>query len=71
MAMVVSVGNGSLVRRLRVSEMTVGLAAHLTVCRDAGLGAHDGDACRLTTVEGHVRMGRMKGVTQAVGRPVL
>ena len=51
--------------------MTVGLAAHLTVCRDAGPGAHDGDACRLTTVEGHVRMARMKGITRAVGRPVL
>ena len=71
MAMVVSVGNGSLVRRLRVSEMTVGLAAHLTVCRDAGLGAHDGDACRLTRLEGHVRMARMKGITRAIGRPVL
>jgi hypothetical protein len=51
--------------------MTVGLAAHLTVCRDAGYGAHDGDACRLTRLEGRVRMARMKGITRAAGRPVL
>jgi hypothetical protein len=51
--------------------MTVGSAAHLTMCRDAGLGAHDGDACRLTRLEGRVRMAWMKGITRAVGRPVL
>jgi len=51
--------------------MTVGSAAHLTMCRDAGPGAHDGDAGRLTRLEGPLRMARMKGITCAVGRPVL
>jgi hypothetical protein len=56
--------------RLKVSEMTVGWAAHLTVCPDTGSGAHGGDACRLTTVEEHVRMPRTNGVTRVVWRPV-
>lgn len=51
--------------------MTVGSAAHLTMCRVPVAGAHDGDACRLTRLEGHVRMARMKGITRAIGRPVL
>lgn len=51
--------------------MTVGSATHVTVCRDAGSGVHDGDACRLTRLEGHTRMARMRGITRAIGRPVL
>ena len=51
--------------------MTVGSAAHLTMCRGAGSGALDGDACTLTRLEGHVRMARTKGITRAIGRPVL
>ncbi len=50
--------------------MTVASAAHVTMCRDASPGAHDGDACRLTRLEGDVRMARMNGITQAAGRPV-
>ena len=64
-------GIGSLIRRFWVSDMTVGAAAHLTMCRDAGRGAHGGDACRWTRLEGHVRMARTKGITCAVGRPIL
>jgi hypothetical protein len=57
---------------LRVSEMTVELAARLTTCLDTGYSrAHGDDACRLTRLEGHGRMAPMKEAMRAIRRPVL